>query len=132
MSRIRIGVAGLGAVAQSVHLPLLQRRWDLFELVAVADLSPSSVSAVGEQFGVDAPHRYASLTAMLLPGDELELAVGELEDAVQFRELDAVHDALGIEVDTEGFRHGGSLRLANDELDRSGGRGEATGGKGEK
>ena len=65
MTRIRIGVAGLGAVAQSVHLPLLQRRWDLFDLVAVADLSPSSVNAVGEQFGVDAAHRYASLTDML-------------------------------------------------------------------
>ncbi|HEY9470923.1 MAG TPA: Gfo/Idh/MocA family oxidoreductase [Propionibacteriaceae bacterium] len=65
MTRIRIGVAGLGAVAQSVHLPLLQRRWDLFELAAVADLSLSSVNAVGEQFGVDAAHRYASLTDML-------------------------------------------------------------------
>jgi predicted dehydrogenase len=65
VTRIRIGVAGLGAVAQSVHLPLLQRRWDRFDLVAVADLSPSSVDAVGEQFGVAAAHRYASLTDML-------------------------------------------------------------------
>jgi predicted dehydrogenase len=63
--KIRIGVAGLGAVAQSVHLPLLQRRWDLFDLVAVADLSGSSVNAVGEQFGVGQDHRYASLTTML-------------------------------------------------------------------
>lgn len=69
--RIRVGVAGLGAVAQSVHLPLLQRRWDLFELVAVADLSPSSVNAVGGQFGVDAAHRYASLTGML-EGEQLD------------------------------------------------------------
>lgn len=67
---IRIGVAGLGAVAQSVHLPLLRRRWDLFELAAVADLSPSATDAVGRQFGVPPEHRYASLTQML-DGEQL-------------------------------------------------------------
>jgi predicted dehydrogenase len=63
--RLRIGVAGLGAVAQSVHLPLVQRRWDLFELAAVADLSMAAAASVGGQFGVGAEHRYASLTEML-------------------------------------------------------------------
>jgi predicted dehydrogenase len=63
--RIRIGVAGLGAVAQSVHLPLIQRRWDLFELVAVADLSAQAAASVGGQFGVDAEHRYGTLSQML-------------------------------------------------------------------
>lgn len=63
--KIRIGVAGLGAVAQSVHLPLIQRRWDLFELAAVADLSPSQAADVGRQFGVPAERCYASLTDML-------------------------------------------------------------------
>lgn len=63
--KIRIGVAGLGAVAQSVHLPLLQRRWDLFDLVAVADLSRTSADAVGGQFGVPPEHRYGSLDDML-------------------------------------------------------------------
>jgi len=68
---IRVGVVGLGAVAQSVHLPLLQRRWDLFELVAVADLSESTACAVGGQFGVGPSHRYTSLTAML-DGEKLD------------------------------------------------------------
>ena len=63
--RIRIGVAGLGAVAQSVHLPLIQRRWDLFELVAVADLSPSQARAIGEQFGLSIEHCHTSLEEML-------------------------------------------------------------------
>lgn len=63
--RIRIGVAGLGAVAQSVHLPLVLRRWDLFELVAVADLSPSRSTCVGGQFGVAPEHCYQSLGEML-------------------------------------------------------------------
>ncbi|MGT2462651.1 hypothetical protein [Sinomonas atrocyanea] len=42
MTVFRIGVVGLGAIAQSVHLPLLSRRWDLFEIAAVADASPRS------------------------------------------------------------------------------------------
>lgn len=69
--KIRIGVAGLGAVAQSVHLPLLQRRWDLFELVAVADLSETNAAAVGGQFGVGPEHRYTSLVEML-DGEQLD------------------------------------------------------------
>ena len=63
--RIRVGVAGLGAVAQSVHLPLILRRWDLFELVAVADLSPAQSTDVGGQFGLTPEHCYASLGEML-------------------------------------------------------------------
>lgn len=62
---VRVGVAGLGAVAQSVHLPLLQRRWDLFDLVAVADLSASAAAGVGSQFGVGEEHQHTSLIDML-------------------------------------------------------------------
>lgn len=62
---IRIGVAGLGAVAQSVHLPLIRRRWDLFELVAVADLSPSQATDIGRQFGLGAEHCHGNLSDML-------------------------------------------------------------------
>ncbi len=63
--RVRIAVAGLGAVAQSVHLPLITRRWDLFELAAVCDLSPSLRDAVGDQYGVPAERRYADVGTML-------------------------------------------------------------------
>ncbi|MFJ5861160.1 Gfo/Idh/MocA family protein [Pseudarthrobacter sp. NPDC092439] len=65
MTKLRLGVVGLGAVAQSVHLPLIKRRWDLFELAAVADLSPSLLEQVGAQYGVAAGHRYGSLEGML-------------------------------------------------------------------
>jgi len=63
--KVKIGVAGLGAVAQSVHLPLIQRRWDLFELLSVADLSASQSARIGEQFGVTPEHRYQTLADML-------------------------------------------------------------------
>ena len=45
--RLRLGVLGLGAVAQAVHLPILDRLADRFEIAAVADLSPALSTAVG-------------------------------------------------------------------------------------
>jgi myo-inositol 2-dehydrogenase/D-chiro-inositol 1-dehydrogenase len=62
---VRVAVAGLGAVAQAVHLPLLARRWDLFEISAVGDLSPSLREAVGEQYGVPSRHRFATVDDLL-------------------------------------------------------------------
>lgn len=67
--RVKLGVAGLGAVAQSVHLPLLARRWDLFELVAVCDLSPSLRDALGDQYGVPADRRYGDVARMVAEAD---------------------------------------------------------------
>lgn len=63
--RVRLAVAGLGAVAQSVHLPLIARRWDLFELVAVCDLAPSLRTHIGEQYGVPDDRRYADAGLMI-------------------------------------------------------------------
>ena len=50
--RLRIGVLGLGAVTQSVHLPLLLRRWAEFEVVAVADLSAERAAQVAGRHGI--------------------------------------------------------------------------------
>lgn len=63
--RIRVAVAGLGAVAQSVHLPLLARRWDLFEIAAVCDVSEALRDTVGESCGVPARQRYADAGDMV-------------------------------------------------------------------
>ena len=71
MTKLRLGVVGLGAVAQSVHLPLIKRRWDLFDLAAVADLSPALLEQVGGQYGVAPEHRYGSLAGML-DGEDLD------------------------------------------------------------
>jgi myo-inositol 2-dehydrogenase/D-chiro-inositol 1-dehydrogenase len=61
---IRVGVAGLGIVAQAVHLPLLARRWDLFEIGALCDLSPTLCATLGERYGVPADQRYSSIDDM--------------------------------------------------------------------
>lgn len=63
MSKVRIGVVGLGAITQSVHLPLLARRWDLFEIVSLADLSASRVTQLADRYGV--PGRFTSLGDLL-------------------------------------------------------------------
>jgi myo-inositol 2-dehydrogenase/D-chiro-inositol 1-dehydrogenase len=63
--RVRVGVAGLGAVAQSVHLPLLARLSSTFEIAALADLSPTLLAVIGERYRVPEAARAASVEAML-------------------------------------------------------------------
>lgn len=65
--RVRVAVIGLGAISQSVHLPLIRRNADLIELVAVVDLSISRAREIAEASG-----------AGVAPFD----SVGELIDAV--------------------------------------------------
>lgn len=62
---ICIGVAGLGAVAQAVHLPLLARLPQVFEVAAIGDLSPTLLAAVGEHYRVPAGSRYTSVEALM-------------------------------------------------------------------
>lgn len=64
--RLRVGVAGLGAVAQAVHLPLLTRRYDLFEIGAVADISAGMRRDVGAHYGIaEGSRRYEGVTEMV-------------------------------------------------------------------
>ncbi len=63
--RVRLGVVGLGAVAQAVHLPLLDRLADRFEVAAVADLSPVLVDVIGTRYRVPAADRFPNLDALL-------------------------------------------------------------------
>ena len=49
--RIRVGLIGLGEVAQLMHLPLLADD-ARFEIAAVTDVSPSLVAHVAERYGV--------------------------------------------------------------------------------
>ncbi|MDT7631551.1 MAG: myo-inositol 2-dehydrogenase / D-chiro-inositol 1-dehydrogenase, partial [Pseudonocardiales bacterium] len=48
---LRLGIVGLGAVAQLVYEPILARRRDLFEIVGVAELSRAVRDAVGGRLG---------------------------------------------------------------------------------
>jgi myo-inositol 2-dehydrogenase/D-chiro-inositol 1-dehydrogenase len=63
--RLRIGIAGLGAVAQAVHLPLLARLHETFEIAALCDLSPGLLKALGDEYRVPGEARFASVEALL-------------------------------------------------------------------
>ncbi len=63
--RVRLGIVGLGAVAQAVHLPLIDRLGDRFEVSALADLSASLAATLGERYRVPASRQFHSLEPML-------------------------------------------------------------------
>ncbi len=52
-------------MAQAVHLPIIERLHDRFEIGAIADLSMSVTQAVGDRFRVPAANRHASLDGLL-------------------------------------------------------------------
>ncbi|MFM7889969.1 MAG: Gfo/Idh/MocA family protein [Actinomycetota bacterium] len=49
---IRVGVVGAGAVASSVHLPILRRRSDLFDLCAITDLNINAANSLAKRFAI--------------------------------------------------------------------------------
>jgi len=65
---LRVGVLGLGAVAQAVHLPLLARQPERFRVAAICDLSTEIATAMGERYGVPRHRRFADLGSMLAAG----------------------------------------------------------------
>jgi predicted dehydrogenase len=60
---LRVGVIGLGEVAQVVHLPVLESLPDRYEIAAVADISPSLRTLMGDRYGVKL--RYADIREMV-------------------------------------------------------------------
>ncbi|MEA2545556.1 MAG: hypothetical protein QOI09_829, partial [Chloroflexota bacterium] len=64
-ARLRVGLAGLGAAAQAIHLPLLARLGDTFEIAAICDLSPALLTALGDRYRVPPAARFASVDEML-------------------------------------------------------------------
>ncbi|HZT16964.1 MAG TPA: Gfo/Idh/MocA family oxidoreductase [Gaiellaceae bacterium] len=67
---LRLGVIGLGAVAQAVHLPLVAKHPDLFRCAALCDLSRASLDVLGERAGVPDDARFAEAGELL---EEAEL-----------------------------------------------------------
>jgi myo-inositol 2-dehydrogenase / D-chiro-inositol 1-dehydrogenase len=67
-SPIRIGVVGLGAVAQAVHLPLLQQDPERFRIAALCDLSRATRDSLGARYGVSEDRRFARVEKLLDAG----------------------------------------------------------------
>jgi myo-inositol 2-dehydrogenase/D-chiro-inositol 1-dehydrogenase len=58
--RLRLGILGMGSVAQAVHLPLLARRSHLLEVAAVCDLEQVVLHAIGDRYGIARDRRFTS------------------------------------------------------------------------
>ncbi len=52
MEKVRIGIIGLGEVAQIVHLPILQSMPEKYEITAMCDLSLKLLTFMGEKYNV--------------------------------------------------------------------------------
>jgi predicted dehydrogenase len=64
-----VGVIGLGAVAQAVHLPLLRKHPERFAIRAVCDASPSTLATVGDRLDLPAAARFDSAESLLAAAD---------------------------------------------------------------
>jgi predicted dehydrogenase len=63
VSQLRVGVIGLGEVAQVVHLPVLESLPDLYRVTAVCDISATLRDLVGDRYRVE--HRYDDVAEMV-------------------------------------------------------------------
>ena len=67
MNRVRVGVVGLGEVAQIIHLPILRALHDRYEIAALCDVSPGLLQRVGEEYGID--RRYSDISDLVAQSD---------------------------------------------------------------
>lgn len=58
MTKAKVGLIGLGEVAQVIHLPILQALSDRFEIAAICDISRELLDALGMRYHVPAECRY--------------------------------------------------------------------------
>ncbi len=68
MKRVRVGLVGAGAVASSVHLPILTRRSDLYEVVAIADLNLAATHVLADRFGISRENCFDSPEKLITSG----------------------------------------------------------------
>ncbi|MEK3721633.1 Gfo/Idh/MocA family protein [Paenibacillus sp. FSL H8-0034] len=52
MTRLKVGLIGLGEVAQIIHLPVLETLVERFEIAALCDVSPGVLQAMGARYRV--------------------------------------------------------------------------------
>jgi predicted dehydrogenase len=68
MDKIRIGIVGMGTVAQTIHLPILSKLPDA-EIVAACDVDLNKATSVAKKYGI--PRCYSSYEDMLQKEEEI-------------------------------------------------------------
>ncbi len=66
---VRLGLVGAGVAAQAIHVPVLQRRPDLFHVTAVCDPSRAAREAVADRCGIRASRRHDRVEELLEAAD---------------------------------------------------------------
>jgi predicted dehydrogenase len=69
VNKLRVGVIGLGEVAQVIHLPVLESLADRYQVTAACDISPGLLRRIGDRYAI--PHRYAA-AADMVAAEELD------------------------------------------------------------
>ncbi|TVY07379.1 Gfo/Idh/MocA family oxidoreductase [Paenibacillus cremeus] len=67
MTKYKVGIIGLGEVAQIIHLPVLESLSDRFEVTAICDISPKLLEVIGDRYRVPVQRRFtnaAELTSL--------------------------------------------------------------------
>lgn len=67
--RVRVGIIGLGEVAQIIHLPILEQLRDHYRLVAICDIAPSLLTFVGERYGIPPEARHLAMQDLVARDD---------------------------------------------------------------
>lgn len=67
--KLRVGIAGTGGIARSVHIPGFQKLADRVEIVSAFDIAAERVTATGNEFGI--PNVFTDFERML-DGPELD------------------------------------------------------------
>jgi len=65
--KLKVGVIGLGEVAQIIHLPILQILSEKFEIAALCDISPGLLQTMGRLYNV--PNLYAEAGELVTQPD---------------------------------------------------------------
>jgi myo-inositol 2-dehydrogenase / D-chiro-inositol 1-dehydrogenase len=72
---LRVGVVGLGVVAQAVHLPLIAKHPELFRSTALCDLSRSTCARLADRLAIDEARQFRSASDLLDVGDLDAIAI---------------------------------------------------------
>jgi len=62
---VRLGLIGLGTVAHQIHLPLLTRRSDLFNIVGIVDVDPAALERTGRRWGIERDAHFQDVASMV-------------------------------------------------------------------
>ena len=81
MKTVRIGVIGVGGIANGVHIPGY-RQTEICEIVAICDINAERLEKVGEKLGIPKSHRFADYRDLIACADV---------DAVDIATWNSVH-----------------------------------------